>query len=261
MLTQQEHIMDTIGTVPVRDTILSQTPSLFAGNELLPTHQLALPRSAENVIWPAVVLFIGFCLFVFAQTSEPKKFWRILVSTYSLQSSKQLQREDYKLGKRLSVVLIILFIITFSFLAYIINNYFGLILNKNSEWGKYLIILGIITGTYVFKYLFSLFVSYLINASELVKEYMFNAMIYSQVMGITLFPLVIIIQYSRLDTVWLLYPAIAIFLFFYTFRMVRGFIISWSENGVGILYIFLYFCALEILPLLVFIKFLLSGLN
>lgn len=260
MLAQQGHITDTLGVVSVRDT-LSQVPTLFSGNDLLPLHQLTMPRSTENTIWPAIVLFIGFCLFVFAQTSEPKKFWRILVSTYSIQSAKQLQREDYKIGKRLSVVLIVLFMLTFSFLAYIINDYFGLVLNENSEWSKYFIILGIITGTYIMKYLFSLFVSYLINASELVKEYMFNTLIYTQVMGVALFPLVIVIQYSRLDTVWLLYPAMAIFLFFYAFRMVRGFIISWSENGVGILYIFLYFCALEILPLLVFIKFLLSGLN
>jgi hypothetical protein len=46
---------------------------------------------------------------------------------------------------------------------------------------------------------------------------------------------------------------------FFVLRLFRGFLISVSEQNVGIIYIFLYLCGLEILPLLILIKFLMTN--
>jgi hypothetical protein len=47
-----------------------------------------------------------------------------------------------------------------------------------------------------------------------------------------------------------------LFIVFYTLRLVRVLAIMYSEQNVGIVYIIMYLCALEILPFLVLIKFL-----
>jgi hypothetical protein len=72
-----------------------------------------------------------------------------------------------------------------------------------------------------------------------------------------LFPFIICIQFSRYSTELFLYPAIIICIVLYLLRIFRGFVISVMEQNVGIFYIFLYLCALEILPIFVLIKFLL----
>lgn len=230
---------------------------LFAGHELKPIHEAAVLNGSHTLIWPAIFLFIALALLVFARVSEPKKLLRVFTAFYSIQASKQLQREDYKIGKRLFILLLGVFLISLSFLIYLINNYFGLVLQSWSGFGQFAVFAGVVAAAYTVKYIFSLVLGYIINASDLIKEYIFNVSVFNQVAGIVLFPFIIAMLFSKYQVEWFLYPAIVIFLSFYAFRFVRGFIISGMERGVGLLYIFLYLCALEILPLLVLIKFLL----
>ena len=93
---------------------------------------------------------------------------------------------------------------------------------------------------------------------ELGSEYIFNVFLHSQVIGIILFPMVVCLQFSRYPIEWFLYPSMVIYILFFTLRTFRGFVIASSEQNSGFLYIILYFCALEILPLLVLVKFLVN---
>jgi hypothetical protein len=107
------------------------------------------------------------------------------------------------------------------------------------------------------KFLANYVLAFISSNNDLGKEYLFNVFVYSQTIGIILFPFIVCLQFTKYPTELFLYPALVICAGFYALRMFRGFIISVTEQNVGILYIFLYLCALEILPLLVLIKFLL----
>jgi hypothetical protein len=144
-----------------------------------------------------------------------------------------------------------------AFLIQYTNQYFGLILNDYSRFQQYLFFALTITIIYLVKYSVNSILAYISLNNELNKEYLFNVFIFSQTTGIILFPFVICLQFTKYPSEWFLYPALIIWLGFYALRMFRGFIISVTEQNIGIIYIFLYLCALEILPLLVLTKFLL----
>lgn len=204
-----------------------------------------------------ILLFIIFSIYVLIRISEPKKIIRIFTSVFSLQESKQLFREEFKLTKRMSILLGLAFILVMAFLAQITNQYFGLILQEQTQLNQYLFFTGVISLIYIVKFAVNSVLAFISSNSDLGKEYLFNVFVFSQTIGIILFPVVICLQFTKYPTEWFLYPALIICAGFYALRMFRGFIISVSEQNIGILYIFLYLCALEILPLLVLIKFLL----
>jgi hypothetical protein len=110
---------------------------------------------------------------------------------------------------------------------------------------------------YLVKFSFSSILAYISNNVDIEKEYRFTTIVFNQVFALIILPIVILLQYSQVPTGILIYTSIGLVLTFYFFRLYRGFIISALEQNLGFMYIFLYFCALEILPLLILIKFLL----
>lgn len=239
------------------DSLPAKNVSLFYGHSLTPVHTTPIFNASYPVYWPGILLFIVFVIYVLIRISEPKKIASIFVSVFSLQEAKQLFREEFKLTKRVSLFLGIGFVLVAAFLAQITNAYFGLILSEYSSLKQYLFFVGIISSMYLVKFLVNYILAFISSNNDLGKEYLFTVFVFSQTVGIVLFPLVVCMQFTTFPAEWFLYPALIICLGFYALRMFRGFIISVTEQNIGILYIFLYLCALEILPLLVLIKFLL----
>ncbi len=239
------------------DTIRRTAVSLFSDHALQPIDAAPVFRSGTPSYWPVVLLFLVFSIYVYLNFTNSKKLLQVFLSVYSNQASKQLYREDYRLTKSTSVLLSLAFVIVMAFLLLVTNNYFGLILQDLQALSQFLFFIVLILLVYIVKLLSSYFIGFSAMKQELNREYIFNVFISCQTLGVVLLPLVICIQFSRYPTEWFLYPALILCGAFYIVRFIRGFIISAVEQNVGILYIFLYLCALEILPLLVLIKFLL----
>jgi hypothetical protein len=142
----------------------------------------------------------------------------------------------------------------FSFLLQTLNKFFGFILLDKTYLMQYLFFVGLIVVMYLVKFGFSSILAYISNNQELEKEYRFTTIVFNQVFALIILPFVILLQYSQLPSEWLIYPSIILILSFYFFRLYRGFVISALEQNLGFIYIF---CSLEILPLLILIKFLL----
>lgn len=243
--------------LPTTDTIKQAAVSVFSNHSLQPVDAIPVFRNGTTYYWPTVLLFFVFSIYVYLNITNPKKLLQVFLSVYSNQASKQLYREDYRLAKSTSVLLSIGFILMISFLVFIINSYFGFILKGLYPLKQFLFFTAVITLMYIIKLSTNYFISFSTQTRELNNEYTFNIFISCQTLGVILLPLLICIQFSRYPTEWFLYPAMIICGIFFCLRFVRGFIISAIEQNVGIVYIFLYLCTLEILPLLVLIKFLL----
>lgn len=250
-------IKDTLVITKDTNTVLQNNQSIFSGHSLIKIHDDPIFNASNPTYWPGVVLFFVFSIFVLIRISEPKKIIKIFTSVFSLQEAKQLFREEFKLTKRVSILLGISFILVIAFLVQFVNEYFGLILSDYSQLKQFLFFTLIISLMYLIKFIANYILAFITSNEELGKEYLFNVYVFSQTIGIVLFPIVICLQFTKYPVEWFLYPALIICGGFYALRMFRGFVISTSEQNIGILYIFLYLCALEILPLLVLIKFLL----
>lgn len=234
-----------------------ENSSIFLGHTLKSIHQTPIYNIRTPSYWQGILLFSIFTVYVLIRISQPKKIIKIFISVFSLQEAKQLFREEFKLTKRITLLLGISFILVIAFLVQFTNQYFGLILNGETYFNQYVFFVGIISLMYVIKFISNYILAYISSNNELGKEYIFNVFVFSQAIGIIIFPLIVCLQFSKFPTEWFLYPALIVSIGFYTLRMIRGFVISSTEQSIGFLYIFLYLCALEILPSLVLVKFLL----
>ncbi len=245
---------------PVASNTLTEVSefSIFKNHELKLVHQKLDPilhfNSQEH--WPALLLFGLLALYVYIKNVDSGKIIKIGLSVFSLQASKQLYREDYKLSKRVSVFLSLCFILVISFLIYSLNKRFDLILNNVNSVYQYLFFSILVVLMYSVKISLNYILSSIFHQIDLAKEYTFNIFVFSQLAGLLLFPFALFIQFSQFPKEWFLYPCIILVFSTLILRLYRGIVISTIEGNVGFLYILLYLCALEVLPLLILIKFL-----
>lgn len=236
-------------------TAVSYEP-IFRNHLLKPIHDGAIFNSSQQLVWPSVVLFVAVCILILLKVTMPSRILRVLNAAYSLQVARQIERENYGPFKRLSVLLNVVFVLVTAFLFYKLNQMFGAILNEASGFMQYLFFIGVIISVYVLKFISLNIVAFVTQTSATIGEYINNTLIVNQSIGVVLLPVMIIAELSPLNPIWLVFPSVLFIVLGYFFRLYRGFLFSGVEQGMGIFQLFVYLCALEILPLLVFIKFL-----
>lgn len=229
---------------------------LFKDHLLKPIHDTAIFNNAQILFWPSVVLFIALCLLVLLKATSPQKTFRVLNAAYSLQVARQIEREDYGPLKRVSIVLSAVFVLITAFLFYKLNLFFGSVLSSNGGLFQYLFFVMVIILVYSVKLIAANIIGFVTQTSNIFSEYVNNTLIINQSIGVILLPVMIIVELSPVNPVWIVLPATLFLLLGYVLRLYRGFIFAGIEHGVGLLQLFVYLCALEILPLLVLIKFL-----
>ncbi|NPA36842.1 MAG: DUF4271 domain-containing protein [Chlorobi bacterium] len=102
------------------------------------------------------------------------------------------------------------------------------------------------------------FTGFVFDTGQITGEYLFNASLLSKVFAIVMLPVIALIPYVN---VWLV-PALIklgamMFIILYILQLIRGSRI-FLQNTFSVFYMFLYFCALEILPLVILYKILFS---
>lgn len=187
---------------------------------------------------------------------QPAKTFRVINAAYSLQVARQIQRESYGTFKLLSVLLNIIFVLVTAFLLYKLNAIFGGIFKQYVSFVQYLFFIFLVLLVYTVKFIVLFLIGFITENGNLVQEYILNSFIINQSVGIVLLPVMILAELTSLNPVWLVFPSLLFIVLGYSWRLYRGLLFSGVNRGIGILQLFVYLCTLEILPLLVLIKFL-----
>jgi hypothetical protein len=235
---------------------VSSYEPIFKDHLLKPIHDGAIFNTAQHLYWPSIVLFIVLGLLVLLKVISPEKTFRVLNAAYSLQVARQIEREDYGPLKRTSIVLSVVFIMIAAFLFYKLNLIFGHILKDKGSFSQYMFFVMVIIFAYSVKLITARLIGFITQTSNLFTEYINNTLIINQSVGVVLLPVMIIIELAPVNPVWIVLPATLFLILGYLLRLYRGFLFGGIEEGIGALQLFVYLCALEILPLLVLVKFL-----
>jgi hypothetical protein len=100
------------------------------------------------------------------------------------------------------------------------------------------------------------FISYIFQTSEITTEFLFYVSLHNRILGLLLLPLVIAIPFVGYTiSIILIQCGLVMFIATYLLQLVRGAKIILRDPST-IFYMFLYLCALEILPLVVIYKML-----
>ncbi len=220
-------------------------------SELHPFSIQEVPTSLEllqnnNMWFVGVVLMFGVILIAFARLFEANYIKAIAGNYLTFSSSEKLEKNQVKLDSISSLLLLVNFLVSIwvCFVLFL-NALFPLDTANLLLWSV------ISVGGIVLYQLFGLgFAAWVTGETQFIKEHIIQTIAGFQFAGIV---------FLILGIFWFLYPNFRVELFYsfafvlivlLSIRFIRG-IISSLKLGVPWYYIILYFCTLEILPILV----------
>jgi hypothetical protein len=231
--------------------------SFFTSHLLKPTQVNPVSFIKLQPDWILVLFLFSFGLLAWIQVSYSRRLRQILLAPYSKRFLNQLIRDGNIIKERISVALLIVYFIGISLLLYQTNI---LLIHHTiynmSGFRLYLLIVASLLIYWVSKILLVGFLGKIFKTYQATYEYILNIFILIIVSGVVLLPLLVLTIY--LKSLFLLYICLIIFILLFLFRFIRGFIIGFSVSRFSYMLLFVYLCSLEILPVIILAKLILS---
>lgn len=175
-------------------------------------------------------------------------------STINIQSARKLIAEKSSLIQKASVILSVIYFFAISLFLFECINFYKLSLFDLTGIKLYSICFISVLVFYFIKNLLYWFTGVFIDSESDVVELLSNFNIYYRILGIIILPIIFSIPYvPEYIPEILIYCGFAIIISVFIMRIIRGFVISFKVK-LSLFYSFLYFCMLEILPMLYLFK-------
>lgn len=248
---------DTIYSESIFDRILiPQSGQLFNGHALQPVNPGPVSLTKRNADWFTLVLVFVVIGFTWIKAFYFKIFRQLVSAFFSNSIANQIVRDENILVQRASIIMSFIFYLTSSLFIYQVSVFFKWDYPFLSEGIlRFLVICLIVAFTYSFKMVLLKGLGEVFNIDKPVATYIFNIFLINNMLGLLLLPVVITTAYVVTDSTWYaLYTGVAIVIISFIYRMVRAFIIWIPLKGVSFFYLMLYFCTLEIAPLIIIVK-------
>ncbi len=246
--------INNISTIPRIEKSIHIAISPRIKKDITGIEGTALSESSVN--WIAGLLLLSLFVFSWMKILYQKYILQVVAAAVNYQSSVRLLREKNVLFKNMSVGLNLVFAINIGLFLFFVMAYFNIsqIVSKNNFLSILIYCISIAT-IYSIKTLLCRFIGYLFLAQAEFSEYVHNINLFNKNIGLFLFPIVIMIPYinDSLKPI-ILYFGIVLFLGLFILRIIRGFQII-IHKGVSSFYLILYLCAVEILPVLLIVKY------
>lgn len=192
------------------------------------------------------------------RTFYPRHFENLIRSAFSYTLTEKLSKESGLLQKRVMEVSLGIYVLSASLYIYALSRAFEVkVVEANFLLLTGLFIL-VLTSLLFFRYLVMGLTGHIFNRQTLFSNYLFHHFINNRVLGIGLTPFLILIPYTtgiiNEISIYLSLALVIIAVIMKIYRAIRYIL----KNVIFKFYLILYLCALEIIPLLVVIKYTLS---
>ncbi|MDP1803479.1 MAG: DUF4271 domain-containing protein [Bacteroidota bacterium] len=231
---------------------------IFSDHLLQKQHLSPLLKNHTDVIWTSVFFLLCLGLLVFIKVTSYSKVLKIIQSTFNSNALHELEREESKSFKLYSVLLSLFFILNVSFLLYKVNSFYNLVFTESALFVQFTFILLIVLLFIAFKSALNQFICFLSNDWKTISDYAYNSIKINQTFGIFLFPWLVLAELTRFNAFIFISGAFVVLAASLVYRWYRGVIIGLIEERVGLLQTFTYFCGLEILPVIVLVKYIIE---
>ncbi len=208
--------------------------------------------------WILGILILVLIILAWSKKSYGKYIGQIVNSMFNTQLAGNLYRDSNIILRKVSFLFNFIYLVVVSMFIFELFLYHEISLFKQEKIWQFAIVLGVISGLFIFKYLSIKFVGFIFQMGKEFDEYFFNVTLYNKAMGLFLLPIVAIIPYVAS---FLVFPlqiiGISILIASTLLKYARGFKIIISK-GILLFYLILYLCTFEILPVLYLYKFFVS---
>jgi len=206
--------------------------------------------------WVFIVLIAIAILLMWLRRINPKKMWVYLSAFYNRRALNELFDEENLLSSPFSLILFLAFCLTGGlFFTKAIGIVGGPLTADYTDYRAFGIFAGALLVIYTGKIIFIQLIGFIFKIYPLARQYAFNVYLLNNILGLLLIPLVAIAYYTGAPAeIWATYAGIGLFALFFVLRCAKALTIEGVAAPLNLLYLFLYLCTLEILPLVVAIK-------
>ncbi|MBK8364247.1 MAG: DUF4271 domain-containing protein [Bacteroidetes bacterium] len=206
------------------------------------------------------IILVVLAVFAALRIFYNKYFSQMLVAFVNNNLTNQIVRDENILVQRASVYLSIVFNLIAALFLYLISVYYGWEIGGiGIGFSRFLFFAVIVSAAYTLKFLILKISGWLFNLDREMATYIFNTFLINNILGIALLPFVCLIAYNQMISAsWLILIAVILAGTAFAYRMFRGVLVGLSMPSFSLLYLFLYLCTLEIAPLLILIRIIVS---
>jgi len=239
--------------------ILKTNPKQFTehypqAHTLLPHYNYA--ENNHTLFHHNGVFFLGLTMLIwltYIRVQFPQVIKRLITSIYNFQYARQLVDKKSGIMQKSSWFLLILFLFSFSLF---LTAFIFYISPVNINTLLYLYILILITLFYTIKVALFLFLGYLTDTIAETKLILSHFSVFYRNISLIFTPLSIILFFIKIYVLKYLFIFIwIVFILLTLMRIYRG-LFLYRQMRFSYLYIFLYLCTVEIIPLLYSLKIL-----
>lgn len=230
-------------------TVLKNVEVVFQGKKLV----------RSNPDWLVGVVVIAFFLFATVRLIFNKYLSQLAQSTINYSTFTRLFQERYFNLLHASFRLDIIFNTILPLFLYQFLSAYRITLGIKGTFNIYMICIGIVIGYFLFKRVAYFLTGIMTESRREVREYLFTITVYNRMMGLFLLPVTAIIAFVPVyQSELFLFLGLGIIVTFYLLSLGRG-VKIFLRKHFSILYLILYLCTLELLPLLLIYNLLLIG--
>ncbi|MBK9479360.1 MAG: DUF4271 domain-containing protein [Bacteroidia bacterium] len=237
----------------------SYTRSLFESN-LLQVHQIEPKvRNKEHNDWVTGILLLVVVIGCIINVSYRSRLKQLFNAFASNRFVHQMVREENVMFQRINIFLSMLFLLITSLFIFQIGRYYKLPFASNNDFVNYAVILFALFAFYFIKISTVNFLGFLLKIEREIKEYVFAVFLYNHFIGLGLIPVVVLLAFvPTIPQNIVFICAAACFLASFLLRAIRSYGNVSGTSRFSVFYLFLYLCALEILPLVVITKLIIN---
>lgn len=231
----------------------------FAVKENITKENLVVNEKSESVgflstDWMLGVIIFALILFGWLRVGYNRFFRAAVHASYNYFAARRIFEEANVTRSRVFYFMNLLFFISISLFVTQYMEYQHISIFKIKGILLFAIVFCVFILIYALKSMFLLALDFVFLTRGGFSSYVFTVFLYNKIVGFILLPIVSVLPFVPDNvTPWLFVAGGAVFIFLYLFRVLKGIQLCF-KNRVSIFYLFLYLCALEILPVLILLK-------
>ncbi len=255
-------------------TMMPFTDTLEAVKDTLPQSVFELSKIAEgivpvegglnlieksqifNPVWLFIYLFILLGFFAWIRLYYGNILIQTVQASTNFQVATRMFKDNSLLQNQLDKTLYALYFLSMAFLLFIVEEEVELTPNNLNGILLYLFNLALLVGIFFGRIVLINLAGLIFNRIRIFREYLYNVFIFNKLIGMIILPLLLFVVYTsgvlRGMFLWLTMFTVALVVMM---RLFRSVIFSFKKD-VSLFYMFLYLCALEIVPLALLYKWL-----
>lgn len=248
--------------------VLTQSNNIPEGISSSGEHQIAdetseivpMIKDLPPAAWVLGVVCLAIALIAWIKVTNFNRLVFIFKTIY-VTSLKRISRDEFVVWHNTTVAMVGVFVLMMGLVMYYVHEFFALGFSGLNGLLLFLQSCAVVLLVYFVKLLAIRFTAYVFQNDLALQEYTRNIVMFSIMLGIVLIPVVVAIAYADVNfRPFFIYTSFAIIALVFLLRLLKGVFIGMSTN-VSRLYIFLYLCTLEILPLVVLTKLFMSKIS